>query len=230
MLTNLRRARKGAAPGPSGYTSEVLRLVLDDEGATSQFVAVATRIANAELPAQITEALGLGRLVALQKPNGRVRGIVVGDLLRRLVARCLAQTYAPQIHTACKPHQFALSTRAGTEAIVHALTAAAESNPTHTILSVDGIGAYDTISRASMLQGLLTVPEANCCLPFVRQFYTAPSTYIWHDSAGQPHPIVQAEGGEQGDDGSPVYNTSLYNRNNASKNSWGTCLNNSIFE
>ena len=103
----------------------------------------------------------------------------------------------PQIHTACKPHQFALSTRA--EAIVHALTAAAESNPTHTILSADGIGAYDTISRASMLQGLLAVPEANCCLPFVRQFYTAPSTYIWHDSAGQPHSIVQAKGGEQGD-------------------------------
>ena len=199
LLTNLRRARKGAAPGPSGYTSEVLRLVLDDEGATSQFVAVATRIANAELPPQITQALGLGRIVALQKPNGRVRGIVVGDLFRRLVARCLAQTYAPQIHTACKPHQFALSTRAGTEAIVHALTAATESNPTHTILSVDGIGAYDTISRASMLQGFLTVPEANCCLPFVRQFYTAPSTYIWHDAAGQPHSIVQAEGGEQGD-------------------------------
>ena len=85
LLTNLRRARKGAAPGPSGYTSEVLRLVLDDEGATSQFVAVATRIANAELPPQITQALGLGRIAALQKPNGRVRGIVVGDLLRRLV-------------------------------------------------------------------------------------------------------------------------------------------------
>ena len=59
LLTNLRRARKGAAPGPSGYTSEVLRLVLDDAGATSQFVAVATRIANAELPPQITQALGL---------------------------------------------------------------------------------------------------------------------------------------------------------------------------
>ena len=105
LLTNRRRARKGAAPGPSGYTSEVLRLVLDDEGTTSQFVAVATRIANAELPPQISQALGLGRMVALQKPNGRVRGIVVGDIFRRLVARCLAQTYAAQIHTACKPHQ-----------------------------------------------------------------------------------------------------------------------------
>jgi hypothetical protein len=31
LLTNLRRARKGAAPGPSGLTAETLRLVLDDE-------------------------------------------------------------------------------------------------------------------------------------------------------------------------------------------------------
>ena len=116
-------------------------------------------------------------------------GIVIGDLLRRLVSRCLAQTYASHF----------LSTRAGTEAIVHALTSATEAHPNHTILSVDGIGAYDTISRTSMLEGLREVPDANSCLPFVRQFYAQPSTYVWHDTNGQPHAITQAEGGEQGD-------------------------------
>ena len=163
LLTNLRRARKGAAPGPSGFTAEVLRLVLDDDATTQHFVAVATSLAKAEVPHQVSQAIGLGRVVALQKPNGRVRGIVIGDL------------------------------------IVHALTAATEANPQHTILSVDGIGAYDTISRTSMLEGLRRVPDANSCLPFVRQFYAQPSTYVWHDSNGRPHPITQAEGGEQGD-------------------------------
>ena len=199
LLTNLRRARKGAAPGPSGFTAEVLRLVLDDDATTQHFVAVATSLAKAEVPHQVSQAIGLGRVVALQKPNGRVRGIVIGDLLRRLVSRSLAQTYASHFHTACMPHQFALSTRTGTEAIVHALTAATEANPQHTILSIDGIGAYDTISRTSMLEGLRRVPDANRCLPFVRQFYAQPSTYVWQDSNGRPHPITQAEGGEQGD-------------------------------
>ena len=199
LLTNLRRARKGAAPGPSGFTAEVLRLVLDDDATTQHFVAVATSLAKAEVPHQVSQAIGLGRVVALQKPNGRVRGIVIGDLHRRLVSRSLAQTYASHFHTACMPHQFALSARTGTEAIVHALTAATEANPQHTILSVDGIGAYDTISRTSMLEGLRRVPDANSCLPFVRQFYAQPSTYVWHDSNGRPHPITQAEGGEQGD-------------------------------
>ena len=57
---------------------------------------------------------------------------------------------------------------------------------------------YDTISRTSMLQGIRTTPEANRCLPVVRMWYTRESEYIWHDSAGHPHSITQAEGGEQG--------------------------------
>ena len=43
----------------------------------------------------LAAAIGLGRIVALQKPNGRVRGIVVGDFLRRLVARSLAHLFRP---------------------------------------------------------------------------------------------------------------------------------------
>ena len=33
------------------------------------------------------KAIRLGRMTALSKPDGGVRGIVVGDFLRRLVAR-----------------------------------------------------------------------------------------------------------------------------------------------
>ena len=199
ILMNLRRARKGAAPGPSGLTTDTLRILLDDDTATTNLIRVARHFAQASIPAEIARAIGLGRMVALTKPNGRVRGIVVGDVLRRLVSRCLAQKYAQPIHTACQPHQFALATRSGTEAVVHALTAVTEANPTHTILSVDGVGAYDNISRNSMLQGLRDVPEANRCLPFVKMFYGAPSQYIWHSATGEAHIISQAEGGEQGD-------------------------------
>ena len=199
ILMNLRRARKGAAPGPSGLTTDTLRILLGDDTATTNLIRVARHFAQASIPAEIARTIGLGRMVALTKPNGRVRGIVVGDVLRRLVSRCLAQKYAQPIHTACQPHQFALATRSGTEAVVHALTAVTEANPTHTILSVDGVGAYDNISRNSMLQGLRDVPEANRCLPFVKMFYGAPSQYIWHSATGEAHIISQAEGGEQGD-------------------------------
>ena len=77
----------------------------------------------------------------------------------------------------------------------HALTTA--THTTNTILSIDGVGAYDTISRQSMLQGLLHT--VNSCLPFVRLWYAQPSEYVWHDGHGQPQILTQAEGGEQGD-------------------------------
>ena len=117
IIQNLRRSRKGAAPGPSGLTADTLRLLLADEPATHQLATVAQHVARAQVPATIASALGLGRVVALRKPNGRVCGIIIGDFLRRLVARSLAQHYATAIHAACAPHQFALSTRAGTETL-----------------------------------------------------------------------------------------------------------------
>ena len=173
--------------------------VLDDEASGLAFVRAATDLARAQVPPGIAAAIGLGRIVALQKPNGRVRGIVVGDFLRRLVARSLAQIFSSNLQEACQPFQFSLSTRAGTEALAHALQAATAADPDATILSVDGVGAYDAVSRLAMLRGLSRVPGAGACFPFVRQFYTAPSRFVWHDAAGRPHAIDQAEGGEQGD-------------------------------
>ena len=108
------------------------------------------------------------------------------------------QSALQTVAEACQPFQFALSTRAGTEAPAHALQAATEADPDATILSVDGVGAFDTVSRLAMLRGLSRVPGASACLPFVRQFYTAPSRFVWHDAAGRPRAIDQAEGGEQG--------------------------------
>ena len=47
---------------------------------------------------------------------------------------------------ATAPFQYALSTRAGCECIAHAIQAMTDANPQCTVLSVDGIGAHDTIS------------------------------------------------------------------------------------
>ena len=54
--------------------------------------------------------------------------------------------------------------------MVHALTAAVELDPGTTVLSVDGVGAFDTVSR----KAIQAVPGASRCLPFVRQFYASP--------------------------------------------------------
>ena len=139
------------------------------------------------------------RLTALTKPDGGVRGIATGCSLRRLVARTLAKQFMAVFESECAPFQYALSTRAGTDCVGHMLRAATDADPRLTILSVDGIGAYDHILRSAMLGRLLQMPGARQILPFVRLSYAQPSTYGWFDEDGQRRAVSQAEGGEQGD-------------------------------
>ena len=75
------------------------------------------------------------------------------------------------------------------------LQALCELDPSSSVVSVDGIGAFDLVS--AMLQGLRRI--APHVVPFVRQFHGTPSTYWWENGEGVTHHVHQGEGGEQGD-------------------------------
>ena len=155
-------------------------------------------LARAHVPV-VVNMVRCGRMTALAKPDGGVRGIMSGDVLRRLVARTIGQQLGPAVNTATAPHQYALFTRAGCECIVHAFQGLCELNPRTTITSTDGVGAYDFISQKAMLNGLRGVEGGNSSLPFVRMFYVSPSEHLWEDDLGETHSIPQDEGGEHGD-------------------------------
>ena len=72
-------------------TADHLRPLLESEHDTVRFWRFAQDLARAVVPDEVVDAIRLGRLTAMQKPNGGVRGIVVGDIIRRLVARTIAQ-------------------------------------------------------------------------------------------------------------------------------------------
>ena len=93
------------------------------------------------------DVLKLGRITALQKARGGVRGIVAGDIVRRLVSRTMAQQLGPEVERATAPFQKAMRTRAGCECVAHALQALCEVDPELTSLSIDGTSAHDSISR-----------------------------------------------------------------------------------
>ena len=71
-------------------TAEHLRVLSHCLVAIVAFSEVATALARVDVPDEIMDAIRLGRLTALRKPNGGVRGIVVGDIVRRLVGRTMA--------------------------------------------------------------------------------------------------------------------------------------------
>ena len=100
---------------------------------------------------------------------------------------------------ATAPFQCALSTRSGCQCIAHALQAVTELVPEATITTIDGISAFESMSRRAILLGLDRVAGGRQALPFVRLFHSEPSAYLWEDDAGTVHTIHQGEGGEQGD-------------------------------
>ena len=199
FLSALRAAPKGFSVSLTGLRYEHLKVALDNERVSEALLSVARLFAQAKVPPEVAKLLRTGTLTALLKPNGKVRGIVAGDSLRRLVARTLSKQYGPEMEAACAPYQYALSTRAGTECVSHLCRAAVEADPRNTVLSVDGIGAYDKISRRAMLEKLSQLPKACAILPFVLMSYGTPSEYRWYDDTGTGHTVPQGDGGEQGD-------------------------------
>ena len=99
----------------------------------------------------------------------------------------------PLLHssTLCRPERAVSASRTSFRLDRHI-------DPNATVLSIDG-HSFDLVSREAMLRGLLSVEGGDTVLPFVRQFYGTPSTYLWQDDDGTVHDVQQGEGGEQGD-------------------------------
>ena len=107
-----------------GMTTEHFRPFLDSSRDTHMFFVVGEFLARGQIPDGVAQIIKRGRMTALQKPGGgSVRGIVAGDVIRRLVARTMPQQLGPVVEQAISLFQYAMSTRAGCECIAHALQA-----------------------------------------------------------------------------------------------------------
>ena len=157
-------------------TADHIFPLLESEHDSRLFCDAASALARGEIPEEILSGFRLGRLTALRKSDGGV-GIVVGEILRRLIARSIAKQMAKSVEAATAPFQCALSTKAGCECVAHILQTLTDQDGQATVLSIDGIGAYDLISRSAMLEGLLRMDRGDEILPFVRCFYGSPSTH-----------------------------------------------------
>ena len=152
--------------------------LLDDTRGMRLFAELGSRLVKALVPEVAIDLITVGRLTALSKPDGGVGGIVVGVVVRCLVARTMAQQLSEAVARATAPNQCGLSTRAGCECVGHVLQGITDLHPELTITSIDGISVFGMISRESMTRWLLEVEGGGAALPFVRMFHGSPSEYL----------------------------------------------------
>ena len=114
-------------------TAEHLRPLFDYAHDTARFWRFSEDLARAFVPEEIVNSIRLGRLTALQKPSGGVRGIVCVDTIRHIVAKTIAQQFSEVVQRATAPFQYALSTNSGPESIAHALKAHGSGRTRHCV-------------------------------------------------------------------------------------------------
>ena len=95
---NVQSARRGAAGGLFGMTSDHLRPVLESSRDLHTLFQVAESLSRGHIPPGAAATIRRGRMTALKKDGGGVRGIVVGEVIRRVTARATVGPSRGDVH------------------------------------------------------------------------------------------------------------------------------------
>lgn len=167
------------APGPSGLRIQHFRECLGagvGDGLLAQLTAVVNLLAQGRAcPAVMPMVAGAG-LVALPKPDGGVRPIAVGELLRRLTGKCLMQVVRSEAKAYFWPAQVGVAVPSGAEAAVHCVRSWVARHTAGTqkcLVKLDFRNAFNLVSRDVVLR------EARLRFPALARWatwcYSAPS-------------------------------------------------------
>ena len=146
------------APGPSGLRVQHLRdacVAGSTDAFLAQLAGVVSVLSQGMAPSTVAPVLAGAGLVALPKPTGGVRPIAVGELLRRLVGKCLMTLVRDEARQYFWPAQVGVGVKGGAEKAVHAVRAWIERNrsaPRKVLVKLDFTNAFNCISRQVALR------------------------------------------------------------------------------
>ena len=150
--------RTKGSGGPSGVDAVgVRRLVTCKSFKTSSVklcdaLALLTRKLCTQYVGPVSvEGLTACRLIALDKGDGSVRSIGVGEVFRRIIAKCVIQITKPDIFDATGSLQVSAGQKSGSEAAVHAMNSMFSACETDAVLLIDATNAFNTLNRAATL-------------------------------------------------------------------------------
>ena len=186
--------------GPSGLRISHLRdAILCDPGIATGLAALFTRIAAGTNHCEEMGALmGDCRLIALQKPDGGVRPIAIGETLRRLLGKVIIKQVASDARRDLEPIQVGVGTPNGGIAVFHSATAFHALHPDGVLINIDLKNAFNTLSRVAMFEHLRQNNKLANLIPLLRLYYLRSGNLIVHDG-GDGIIIKSTTGAQQGD-------------------------------
>ena len=100
------------------------------------------------------EALVASRLIPLDKGEGSVRPIGVGEVVRRIMSKCVMRVVKPDVIDASGSLQVCAGQMSGSEAAIHAMCNIFDTDDTDAILLIDASNAFNSLNRVAALHNL----------------------------------------------------------------------------
>ena len=100
------------------------------------------------------EPLVANRLIPLDKGEGAVRAIGVGEVLRRIGGKYIMSVAKKDVVDASGSLQLCAGQKSGSEAAILAMHAVFESDDTDAVLLIDASNAFNALNRAAALHNI----------------------------------------------------------------------------
>ena len=115
---------------------------------------MARRLCTQYIDPSSIETLLANRLLPLDKGEGVVRPIGVGEVLRRIIGKCVIRVTKPDVIDACGSLHVCAGLQCGSEAAIHAMRSIFDADETDAVLLVDASNAFNALHRAAALHNV----------------------------------------------------------------------------
>ena len=188
--------------GPSGMNANSWRVLLSTakfkdkaQGLRNAIAILAKKLATS--PCHHTQALTANRLVPFKKHPDGCRPIGIGEVLRRIIGKCIMEITKDDVTKAVGNLQVCAGQRAGGEAAIHAMREIYNQPDCEGVLLVDATNAFNSLNRKATLHNI----KVSCpsLAQYVENTYKDPThLYIATRSRRENENIHAKEGTTQG--------------------------------
>jgi hypothetical protein len=201
IIAAFKTVKPDTAPGISGWTHHLLTIALQVPTFLKAIHTLTGLLIARKAPGQAM--LCASKLIPLQKPDGGLRPIAVGDMIYRLVSKAIIRhSNRPQF---LLPYQFGVDSKGGVEPVVRVVERALDGTldqPYTHLTSLDFSNAFNTVDRQDIAQGLCQY--APSLYRAGRWAYGTPSSLVLSSPDQSSHIIDSAQGVRQGDPLGPL--------------------------
>ena len=144
--------------GPSGVDVNGFKIMLvckpfkkSSANLCDSLATLARRLCTEFVDLVTIEPILASRLIPLDKGNGDVRPIGIGEVIRRIIGKCVTKVTKRDIIEASSSLQVCAGQKSGSEAAIHAMHNIFEADNTDAVLLIDAYNAFNSLNRAAAL-------------------------------------------------------------------------------